>query len=56
MKWILSLLLLGAFAFCVYGFLATFEPMDHPTPWRICYVVGGILAVLVIARVWRSSQ
>ena len=56
MKWILSLLLLGAFAFCVFGFLATFEPIEHPLPWRIGYGIGGLLAVLGIANLWRARQ
>ena len=56
MKWLLSLLLLVAFAFCVFGFLATFEPIAHPLPWRIGYGIGGLLAMLAIAKVWRGSQ
>ena len=40
-----SLLLLAVTAFCLFGFIATFEPTDHTTQFmafRIGYaVVGG---------------
>ncbi len=40
----LALLLLPPAGFCVFGFAATFEPMDAVTQWtfRIGYVVVGV--------------
>ena len=40
-----SLVLLATAAFCVFGFLATFEPTDEPgmfMAFRIGYAVAGI--------------
>ena len=40
-----SLLLLGVAAFCVFGFLATFEPTNNPAQFmafRIGYSVIGL--------------
>ena len=40
-----SLLLLGVAAFCVFGFLATFEPTNNPgqfMAFRIGYSVVGV--------------
>lgn len=36
-----SLLLLAVAAFCVFGFLATFEPTDNALAFRIGYTVVG---------------
>ena len=41
-----ALALLAVFAFCVFGFFASFEPMDSPAlPWRIGYSVLGLLCL-----------
>ena len=37
-----SLLLLAVAAFCVFGFLATFEPTDNTLAFRIGYAVIGL--------------
>jgi hypothetical protein len=37
-----SLLLLAVAAFCVFGFLATFEPTDNAIAFRIGYAVIGV--------------
>ena len=37
-----SLLLLAVAAFCVFGFLATFEPTDNALVFRVGYTVIGL--------------
>jgi len=37
-----SLLLLAVAAFCVFGFLATFEPTSNAMVFRIVYTVIGL--------------
>jgi hypothetical protein len=37
-----SLLLLAVAAFCVFGFLATFEPTDNALAFRLGYTVIGL--------------
>ncbi len=41
-----SLLLLAVAAFCVFGFLATFEPTDNAFVFRVGYTVIGIGCVV----------
>ena len=44
-----SLVLLATAAFCVFGFLATFEPTDNPgmfLAFRIGYAVVGIACLV----------
>ena len=41
-----SLLLLPVAAFCVFGFLATFEPTNSALAFRIGYTVIGIGCLL----------
>jgi len=36
-----SVLLLAVAAFCVFGFLATFEPTDNALAFRVGYTVIG---------------
>ncbi len=46
-----SLLLLAVAAFCVFGFLATFEPTDNTTQFiafRIGYAIVGVCCLLGI--------
>ena len=45
MRWVVAILCLPIGAFCVFGFLATFEP-GSPLAFRIIYVV---LAALCLA-------
>lgn len=53
---LLAILLLPVAAFCLFGFVATFEPLDLVTQWtfRIGYAVLGISAVASIARLSRG--
>jgi hypothetical protein len=45
---LLAIILPGVFAFCVFGFLATFEPLPPPTQWTWRAIYAGIgLAALV---------
>ena len=46
-KTFLALPLLGLFAFCIFGFLATFESLDPITQmtWRAIYAIAGLGAI-----------
>ena len=49
--------LLVVFAFCGFGFLATFEPLDSPVlPWRIGYGILGTLSLVGIALLLRGRK
>jgi len=37
-----SLFLLAVAAFCVFGFLATFEPTDNALAFRVVYTLMGL--------------
>lgn len=41
-----SLLLLAVAAFCIFGFLATFEPTSNAMAFRIGYTVIGLGCVV----------
>lgn len=41
---LLAAVLLGVAAFCIFGFLATFEPPGF-MGWRILYVLGGLVSL-----------
>lgn len=47
LKIIGSLALLAVLAFCVFGFMATFEPLDASTQltWRVIYGLAGLASV-----------
>ena len=49
------LLLVVVFLFCIFGFLATFEPLDRSVQltWRIVYVVAGAGALAGLVRMAR---
>tara|TARA_B100001250_G_scaffold381936_1_gene374657 strand:+ start:163 stop:390 length:228 start_codon:yes stop_codon:yes gene_type:complete len=49
-KTFLALPLLGLFAFCIFGFLATFEPLDPITQmtWQAIYAIAGLGAISAI--------
>ena len=56
---------LGVFAFCIFGFLATFEPLDPITQitWRAIYGItglGSIAAILALLKpekkIWKRSK
>ncbi|MGA0286541.1 MAG: hypothetical protein ACO3QA_05855 [Phycisphaerales bacterium] len=40
---LLALLILPLLLFAVFGFLASFEPLPNPLPWRIGYAVAALL-------------
>jgi hypothetical protein len=44
-------------AFCGFGFLATFEPLDPMTQWgfRLLYSVAGLSAICGAVRLFRTS-
>ena len=51
------LLLVVVFLFCIFGFLATFEPLDRSVQltWRIVYVVAGAGALAGLVRMARRA-
>ena len=51
MKPILILVLLGLAAFCAFGFVATFEPIERDVQlaWRTAYGVVGLAALAGMA-------
>ena len=57
MKWIAAIALLPVFLFCLFGFLASFEPTDNAIDYRIAYGTVGLitLATLVIQFFPRSN-
>jgi len=44
MRWIIAILCLPIAGFCVFGFLATFEP-GSPLIFRIIYLTIGLLCL-----------
>jgi hypothetical protein len=42
---------IGIFVFCVYGFLASFEPNPNQLPWRLGYASVGLLACGLTAAI-----
>ena len=52
MRIVAAILLLAVVGFCVFGFMATFEPLDRSTQlfWRTAYGVVGV--VCLAAAVW----
>lgn len=62
MKSILRLLmtglLLAVLACCVFGFMATYEPMRTVTrwTWRALYSVAGLSTLVGIAASWRGRR
>lgn len=49
---VVVIVLLAVAAFCVFGFAATFEPMDsgRPLAWRIGYGVVGVACLMGAMR------
>lgn len=39
-----AFVLLGVTTFCIFGFLATYEPPGFPA-WRLIYGVAGLMAL-----------
>jgi hypothetical protein len=47
MKWIIALILLAVAAFCLFGFLATYEPgVASAMAFRVGYAAIGICCLL----------
>ena len=51
-----SLLLLLLSAFCLFGFLATFEPTDNALAFRTGYVVVGIGCLIAFGFLIRNAS
>ncbi len=53
-----ALLLLGVTAFCVFGFMATFEPLDASIQltWRIVYGMVGITCLGLTVALLRPGR
>ena len=51
------LMLVAVLLFCVFGFLATFEPLARSVQvtWRIVYAGAGALALAGIVRLLRRA-
>ena len=55
---VLTLGLLGLLAFCVFGFLASYEyaePLKR-LPWQLGYGAGAGVCLLATVVVWRSRR
>lgn len=50
-----SLLLLAIAAFCIFGFMATFEPTDNALAFRIGYAVVGVGCLVGIGFVFGKA-
>lgn len=46
----MSLIALIISAFCLFGFLATFEPVQSAITFRVVYVILGITAGIMSSR------
>ena len=55
---LLTAALAGVFLFCIFGFLATFEPGEASTmmAFRVGYGIAGVLALFGLVTVWRRKQ
>jgi len=47
-----AIALLFVLAFCAFGIVATFEPMDATTQWTWRMVYGVICAACLVAFAW----
>jgi hypothetical protein len=53
-RFAVAVVLLCIAAFCVFGIVATYEPIQNPTPWRIGY--GLAIAACLCGVVWIVGQ
>ena len=54
-RWILVVVvLLPVILFCIYGFMATYEPLPRGTQitWRLVY--GGLIAACLAGIIWQA--
>lgn len=51
----LVLLLLAFTAFCCFGFIATFEPVEGALTWRIGYGVAIVASLYGVVRLLRGG-
>ncbi len=59
MRVLLALFLLAFTAFCSFGFLATYEPVDGAIAWRIGYgiaIMASLYGALRLLRGGRTSE
>ncbi|MEO1998676.1 MAG: hypothetical protein ABGZ17_25810 [Planctomycetaceae bacterium] len=49
MRWIFAIVCLPVGGFCIFGFLATFEPTSNAIAFRIGYTVVGLACLAGIA-------
>lgn len=56
MKILLALALLAFAAFCVFGFLATYEPLEGALGWRVGYGVGLVACLYGLLRLLRRGR
>jgi hypothetical protein len=51
MRVAMMVILLALIAYCIFGFVATFEPMDpaKAMTWRIIYGLGAMASVTAVA-------
>ncbi|MCF7955959.1 MAG: hypothetical protein K9M75_09180 [Phycisphaerae bacterium] len=54
---LVSLVLAGVLLFCVFGFMATFEPLERSVQikWRLVYSIITIVCIGGFIFVWRQS-
>ena len=55
LKRLLSLILAGILLFSIFGFLATYEPLDRSVQltWRMIYGIAGVLCIAGLVLVWK---
>ena len=55
---VFSVICVCVLLFCCFGFLATFEPLDHAVQltWRLIYGAVGVVAVAGIVFVNRGKN
>lgn len=56
MKLVSITLLLAALSFCIFGIVATFEPVANPLPARVIYIIIALLILTLIVRILRRPR
>lgn len=51
MKWIVAFVLLLVMAFCVFGFLASWEPTPGAMYFRVGYAIAGLAVAATIGAI-----